>query len=183
MSAFNNMKEIVALKYSEVDKESSAESEKVQKVILVTSAICAGVAVQPLPFADIAILTPIQAFMAVKIGKAYGFDVTTESAAEILKELAGIVGMGWIAQQTVIGIYKLGLPFVGGLFTIPLVFGLTYGIGKVTDYYFHQKALGQPIDKKALKLLWQKMLREGKRIGQENENDIKDGKEGVTGEI
>ena len=54
--------------------------------------------------------------------------------SEIYKEIIGVLGLSFLAQQTAIGLYKLGLPFIGGFMTIPLVFVLTYSIGKVKPY-------------------------------------------------
>ena len=59
--------------------------------------------------------------------------------------------MGYLAQQTVIALYKAGLPLLGGFITIPLVFGLTYAIGKVMDFYFVSKTQGKTLTKEDLK--------------------------------
>jgi uncharacterized protein (DUF697 family) len=112
------------------------DDEKVSKIINTTAVICAAVAIQPIPFADIFILTPIQGFMGYKIGQIRGVDLKEESMGDIIKYIMGVVGLGIGAQQTAIGLFKLGLPGLGGLMTIPLVAGLTYGIGRAMDIYF-----------------------------------------------
>ena len=48
------------------------EDQKVAQIIKIFSGVCAGVAIQPIPFADIFILTPIQAFMGTRIGAIRG---------------------------------------------------------------------------------------------------------------
>ena len=177
MSKFEEVKQKLLMEYEALEDESINEQERVSKVILVTAAICAGIAVQPIPFADIAILTPIQAFMAMKIGKIKGFEFSQERAKEIVIELGGVVGMGFAAQQTVLTLYKIGLPFVGGLFTIPLVFGLTYAMGKVAEYYFDQRRAGEPLDKEMAKKIWTRALTEGRKLGKKQEEEIKKGAE------
>lgn len=175
MTRFEIMKNKLAAEYAALDDQSVDERERGDKVILVTAAVCAGIAVQPLPFADIAILTPLQGFMAMKIANIKGFDFSRERAGEIVVELGGIVGMGFTAQQTVIALYKIGLPFAGGLFTIPLVFGFTYAMGKVTEYYFDRRQAGEPLDKNTIKEIWSMALKEGQRIGRSKEADIRAG--------
>ena len=54
--------------------------------------------------------------------------------SEIYKEILGVLGLSFLAQQTAIGLYKTILPFLGAITTIPLVFVLTYSIGKVKSY-------------------------------------------------
>ena len=140
------------------------EDEKVEKVIKIGSAICAGVAVQPIPFADIFILTPLQAYMGTRIGAIRGFKVTETEAMDLLKQLAGVVGLGMAAQQIVLGLYKIGLPFFAGFTTIPLVFGLTYGIGKVMDAYFIHKRKGQMLDREKMKKIFEEARQESKKM-------------------
>ena len=50
--------------------------QKVDKLLIRFSAICAAVAVQPIPFADIFILTPIQLYMGTLIAEARGYKFT-----------------------------------------------------------------------------------------------------------
>src|SRR5690606_6262665 len=114
------------------------DDEKVTRICTVFGTTCAAVAVQPIPFADIFVLTPIQAFMGKKIADIRGYNISEAGAKEIFIELSGLVGLGFLSQQLVIGAYKTVLPFLGGFTTIPLVFGLTFGMGKVMDHYFEK---------------------------------------------
>ena len=127
------------------------DDQKVHKIIIYTSCFCAVIAVQPLPFADIVILTPIQLIMAYLISKIrdktiYKNEKAKERIRETYEEIVLVVLGGQIAQHVAIALYKIGLPFLGGLMTIPLVFTLTYAMGKVFDFYFNtlkQKDLDQ----------------------------------------
>jgi len=86
--------------------------------------------------------------MGTLIAEARGYKF---SMSEIYKEILGVLGLSFLAQQTAIGLYKLGLPFIGGFMTIPLVFILTYAIGKVMDFYFVSKTQGKTLTKDDLK--------------------------------
>ena len=90
--------------------------------------------------------------MGTLIAEARGYKF---SMSEIYKEILGVLGLSFLAQQTAIGLYKLGLPFIGGFMTIPLVFILTYAIGKVMDFYFVSKTRGKTLTKDDLKNYFQ----------------------------
>jgi uncharacterized protein (DUF697 family) len=131
--------------------ESYSRDEKVTRVLNVTAGGCAVVAIQPIPFADFFILTPMQGLMATRIASIHGVPVSQEGARGLLKTALGTLGLGFAAQQTALGLYKLGLPGLGGFVTIPLVWGLTYGIGRVMDTYYRAMAEGRtPSDEEIL---------------------------------
>lgn len=127
-----------------IDKLNISEDEKVNKIIKFFGIVCAATAIQPIPFADIFILTPLQAYMGTRIAKIRGYNFTL---SQVYKEILGVVGMAYMFQQGVIGLYKLGLPFFGAFTTMPLVFALTYAGGKMMDYYFKSKTEGKEISK------------------------------------
>ena len=134
--------------------------QKVDKLLIRFSAICAAVAVQPIPFADIFILTPIQLYMGTLIAEARGYKFTM---SQIYKEILGLIGLAYLAQQTAIGLYKTVLPFLGAITTIPLVFVLTYAIGKVMNYYFVAKTEGKKLTKEDLVKAFKQARKEGKK--------------------
>jgi uncharacterized protein (DUF697 family) len=127
-----------------IDKENISDDDKIEKIIRQFAIVCAAVAIQPIPFADIFILTPIQAFMGTRIAKIRGYNFSMQ---EVYKEIIGILGLSFLAQQTAIGLYKTILPFFGAFTTIPLVFLLTYSMGKVMNFYFASKTKGNEVSK------------------------------------
>lgn len=168
MSKFEDLKERI-LKNLDVSNIKERE-KKIQQIILVSSGLSAGVAVQPLPFADFPILTTIEAIMVLKVGEVYGFKISLDRANEILKEMAGVLGLAWLAKNTILTGYKTVIPFAGGFFTIPLVFGSCYGIGKVADYYFKSKVENTEFDKEFAKKLFKISKSEGTKLGKDKKN-------------
>jgi len=154
-------------------REDLSEKEKVSQIIKVFSGICAAVAVQPIPFADFFILVPIQAVMGTRIAAIYQISVTERKVTTIIKRMFSLIGMGLLAQQAVIGAYKF-IPYLGVITTIPIVFGLTYAIGKVMDYYFYEKAEGRSISKETIEKLWHREKEKGRAIGKKNRNAIEE---------
>lgn len=148
-------------------REDLTTEEKVSRIIHIFSATCAAAAAQPLPFADIFILTPIQAYMGARLSAIRGMPISDTKANELLKEVLGTVGMGMLAQQAALGLYKVGLPLMAGFTTIPLVYGLTFAIGRTMDYYLKEKARGNVVSAVDLKRMWRDYQKEGRSKGKE----------------
>ena len=83
-----------------INQLNISPEKKVDKLLIFFSSVCAATAVQPIPFADIFILTPIQLYMGKFIGEARGYKF---SMSEIYKEIIGVLGLSFLAQQTAIG--------------------------------------------------------------------------------
>lgn len=174
MEVLEKAKEKVKTEVTSIEiRTDLTDDQKVTRICTVFSTTCAAIAVQPIPFADIFVLTPIQAYMGKKIADIRGFNISESGAKEIFKELAGLVGLGFLSQQLAIGAYKTVLPFISGVTTIPLVFGLTYGMGKVMDYYFEKKIKGEKVDPELIKSIFKKAKAEGKKKSKENKEEIK----------
>ena len=147
--------------------------EKAELIIKLFSGTCAAIALQPIPFADFFVLTPIQAYMGARLAAIRGSNTSESEIKTILKEIASVIGLGLLAQQLAIGAYKTFIPFLGAITTIPIVFGLTYAIGKTMDSYLIKKSKGVPISKEEMKELFDEMLKKGKKEGKENKESIK----------
>lgn len=127
----------------DVDPQLTDE-DNVEQVIKSAAILSGAIAVEPIPFADILLITPVQAKMVLHIGKIYGFDITPERAAEIAQELGATVAYGLAARQVMRGIAKMALPLVGGLITAPAVYGWTFALGRLAQNYFERKHAGLP---------------------------------------
>ena len=143
-----------------INQLNISPEKKVDKLLIFFSSACAATAAQPIPFADIFILTPMQLYMGTLIAEARGYKF---SMSEIYKEILGVIGLAYLAQQTAIGLYKTILPFFGAITTIPLVFVLTYAIGKVMDFYFVSKAQGRKLTKDDLMNFFKQARKDAKK--------------------
>ncbi len=159
---------------TEIEHRTDITNEqKVSRITHIACATCAGVAIQPIPFADIFVLTPIQAYFASRIAAIRGVPVSESDASDWVKEIIGIVGMAIIAQQIAIGIWKVVTFGLGGVLTIPLVYGLTYAVMKVADAYFLAKARNEKLSDEQIKKVWKNAFRDGKKKGSDEEHNIK----------
>lgn len=149
-----------------------SDDQKRSRIIHIFSITCAAVAVQPIPFADIFVLTPIQAYMGVRLGAIRGMTLSDAEATDLLKGIAGVIGLGMAAQQIALGLYKTGLPFLAGFTTIPLVYGLTYAIGRIMDYCLEKKSKGQTVSNGDLERMWKKYREEGKQKAKSAKDEV-----------
>jgi len=147
-------------------RDDLSQDKKIAKITHLACATCAGVAIQPLPFADILILTPLQGYFASRIAAIHGIKLTNNEALDWVKELIGLVGLGIAAQQIALGVWKTVTFGFGGLLTIPLVYGLTFAIMKVADLYFSHKARNEKLSEERIKAVWKQAFQQGKKQGQ-----------------
>ena len=144
-----------------------SDEEKISQITHIACATCAGVAIQPIPFADIFILTPIQAYFGSRIAAIRGIPVSESNATDLIKEIIGVIGMGFIAQQLAIAIWKLVTFGAGGLLTIPLVYALTYAVMNVIDAYYAAKSRRQTLTDQQMKAIWKKAFKDGRNKANE----------------
>lgn len=130
----------------DVDPKLSRE-ENVDEVIKSAALLSGAIAVEPIPFADVLLITPVQVKMVLHVGKVYGFEITPERALEIVQELGATVAYGLAARQVMRGIAKMAIPIIGGLITAPAVYGWTFALGRLAQSYFERKHAGLPFEK------------------------------------
>jgi len=170
---FKNFKKIADERILQIQKRKDISTdEKVTEVIKVTSILCASLATQPLPGMDIFYLTPIQGYMGIKISEIRKLNFKESKIKTMIKEASALIGLGMAGQNFVLTAYKIGIPYFGGIMTIPLVYGATYGIGRVMDFYFIKKAKNQKFDPEELKKIWEETLKQKKAEGKEKRKDI-----------
>ena len=126
--------------------KSAGKDARAKQIIRQTAWICAGWAVQPVPVADFLVLTPLQGCMAWRLANLRGVDLKEKNGQEMVKGALATVAMGYGAQQGTLALYKAGVPLLGGVMTIPIVFSSTYAIGCVMDAYLVAKAGGRPFE-------------------------------------
>ena len=154
------------------DKSATEDDERVKWTTHIACATCAAVAVQPIPFADIFILTPIQAGFGMRIAAIRGVPALKPDAEDLTKKIIAICGMGFAAQQIAIGVWKLITLNLGAFLTVPLVYSLTYAIMRVIDAYYSAKAKGEELSKKQMRSVDKDAYTEGKEQGKEHAKNL-----------
>lgn len=152
---------------------------KINSVIALGSASCAIIAVQPIPFADIFILTPVQMVMIYYLNKIISDDADADiDSGSLLATLGAVAGWGLVAQQAILALYKIGLPGFAGFTTIPLVYGATSAIG-----YMAVKVLEMQIKDKNFnpENMTVQQKQEFERISEQAKKDAKRNKQSLGG--
>lgn len=160
-------------RYFEIEGRTDlSDDDKVVQLIQITSAVCAGVACQPLPFADCFALTPIQGLMGCRIASVRGISLSQADGLALAKDIIGTIGLGIVGQQLVLGAYKTVIPFLGALTTIPLVYGTTYAIGKVMDASLRARAAHRSLSKDDLLAIFYGATAEGRALAEESKHEL-----------
>jgi uncharacterized protein (DUF697 family) len=120
----------------------------------------AAVTMIPLPLTEQVAVIPIHVGMIVGIGHLYGFELTKDTASELLGRIGGAVGLSLIGSALVTTVAKVVIPFVGGLITAPIMFASTLAIASVARTYFES---GGRITETEIKKVYNKALRRAKR--------------------
>ena len=85
--------------------------------------------------------------MVTTMSRVMGMPVGKHGAGEVIASLAGVVGWGLMAQQTILGLYKTVIPYAGALTTIPLVYSATVGLGYAAKAILDARRSDQTITK------------------------------------
>ena len=149
------------------------DDQKADRIVVMFATGCAGIAVQPIPFADFFILTPLQAFMGTRLAAIRGVRLSEQESTDVLKQLMSVVGVVVVAQELGRAAARVLFPIFGGVATVPVVFGLTYAIGTVMDKFFVYKAAGRTLSKDQIRGIWKDAKRKGKEQGKQREASIK----------
>jgi uncharacterized protein (DUF697 family) len=142
------------------DRASPEErAEAVRDVINVCSVAAGAVTFQPIPFLDIALVSPIQIAMVQAIGRVYGHRLDQKAIIEMLSTF----GASLLAQNAIIAAAKF-IPFAGWVVAISMAYALTYAIGEVADHYFKN---GRGVSAEELKSMFDRVYHEKKKEKQE----------------
>ncbi|MDV6373663.1 NERD domain-containing protein [Deinococcus arenicola] len=127
------------------EEERRQKRAEALKLSAIVGAVGGIISMQPIPFADNVILTPMQIWLVVRIGQFYGQSITQDAALKLL----GTVGFGFAAQHATVALYKLipGLTFGLGPFT---VFGFTVLLGAATALFYERGSAPGRSEQKAL---------------------------------
>jgi uncharacterized protein (DUF697 family) len=144
--------------------DGTKEREEVESLVRARAALCAAVALEPVPLLDLAIVLPLHLQMVVQIGKIYGFDLSTTRAKEIVLELGSAVALTYATRTATRSVLKL-VPILGPVLNAPIVFTGTYALGMLAQTYFRaRRADLPPLERKELHNLGQEFIAQAKGV-------------------
>ncbi len=159
----NIVKQILDNFHFRVNYEVSLE-QNAEDVTRSAALLAAAVSTEPIPFADILLISPVQMKMVVHIGKIYGFELSPARAKDIVAELGATFAFGFLGRQVVRGLAKMVAPGIGGLITAPAVYGWTFGLGRLAEGYFKMQLEGRNLGQLDAQKIAKHALEEAKEM-------------------
>ncbi|HEX4696543.1 MAG TPA: hypothetical protein VH254_02625 [Candidatus Udaeobacter sp.] len=118
-----------------ISGDREAQQHVAQMLIKSTTAVCAAIGMQPIPLADMPILTALQAMMVSGIMYVSGRERSLRAAAEFITALGANVGAGMLLREGARAILKF-FPGWGNVVCGMVAGAGTYAIGRAASAYF-----------------------------------------------
>ncbi len=118
-----------------ISQDREAQHEVAQALVKSTTAICAAIGAQPIPLADLPILTSLQLLMVGGIMHVSGRELSLRAAAEFMGALGANVGAAMLLREGSRVILKF-LPGWGNVVCGLMAGTGTYAIGRAASVFF-----------------------------------------------
>jgi len=118
-----------------VSGDRAAQAEIAQGLVKSTSAICAAIGAQPIPLADLPILTTLQLVMVSGIMHIAGRERSLRAATEFVAALGVNVGAGMVLREGARAVLKF-FPGWGNVVCGMVAGAGTYALGRAATLYF-----------------------------------------------
>jgi uncharacterized protein (DUF697 family) len=118
-----------------ISRDRDAQREVAQVLVKSTSAICAAIGAQPIPLADLPILTTLQLVMVSGIMYLSGRERSLRAATEFVGAIGANVGVGMLFREGARALLKL-LPGWGNVICGMVAGAGTYAIGRAATAFF-----------------------------------------------
>jgi uncharacterized protein (DUF697 family) len=144
--------------------DGSSERREVETLVRQRAALCAAIALEPVPLLDLAIVLPLHLELVARIGQIYGFDLSKARAKEIVLEFGGAVALTYVTRTAARSVLKL-IPVLGPVLNAPMVFTGTYTLGMLTERYFRARRSDLPeLERKEIAVMAQEFAAQAKSV-------------------
>jgi uncharacterized protein (DUF697 family) len=118
-----------------ISRDREAQQHVAQMLIKSTTAICTAIGAQPIPLADMPILTALQVMMVSGIMYVSGRERSLRAAAEFITALGANMGAGMLLREGARAILKF-FPGWGNVVCGMVAGAGTYAIGRAASAFF-----------------------------------------------
>ena len=118
-----------------ISRDREAQHHVAQVLVKSTTAICTAIGTQPIPLADMPILTTLQLVMVSGIMYVAGRERSLRAATEFVAALGANVGVGMVLREGARAVLKF-FPGWGNIVCGMVAGAGTYGIGRAAIAYF-----------------------------------------------
>lgn len=140
------------LKGDFADLPPEARREKTDQIIKASAMAAMAMSAVPVPLLEM----PVMAAMVRAIGKVYG---VKSPGKKVMLEIAAAVGGGMVLRQAL----RL-VPFVGGLAGASRIYGNTWAVGRVAEFYFSK---GQSASGEEMRRVFRETMEEKSHEGEQ----------------
>jgi len=118
-----------------ISRDRETQREIAQILVKSTTAICAAIGAQPIPLADLPVLTTLQLVMVSGIMYLSGRERSLRAATEFIGAIGANVGVGMLLREGVRAVLKF-FPGWGNVVCGMVAGGGTYAIGRAASAFF-----------------------------------------------
>jgi predicted GTPase len=136
MLLFRHLPDAGRAELARATRARKVQDELATTLTRTTAAICAGIAVAPIPVADIIPLTALQVGLVAGIAWIGGRSVDARGAAEFMTSLGANVGLAFILREAARAIAKVVFPGAGSAVSATVAFGGTLAVGAAAKAYY-----------------------------------------------
>ncbi len=129
--------------FARMAKVESVQAELATDLTRATATLCAGIAMIPIPIADVFPITAAQVSLVAGIAWLSGRPMDKSSAFEFLAAMGANVGAAYALREAARGLVKYVLPGAGSAVSGAVAFAGTTALGAAASTYFIK---GQPIE-------------------------------------
>lgn len=126
------------MELARIARVKSVQKKMARVLIGSAAAIAGGVGLEPIPVADLPIITSIQIGMIIGIGYISGREMNKKSAVEFMTSMGLNVGLSFVFRELARALVKL-IPVGGNAASGAVAAASTWGIGEATIAYFIDK--------------------------------------------
>jgi uncharacterized protein (DUF697 family) len=130
-----NMPNEARVEMARIARDRAVQTEIGQILVKSTTAICAAIGAQPIPLADLPVLTALQLVMVSGIMYISGRERSLRAATEFVTALGVNVGAGMILREGARALLKF-FPGWGNIVCGAVAGAGTYAIGRAATVYF-----------------------------------------------
>ena len=136
LTLFRNLPESGRAELARVTRARAVQEELATSLTKAAAAVCAGIALAPIPVADIVPLTALQTGLVAAIAWVSGRSVDRRGASEFLASLGANVGVAFALREVVRALLKVVAPGGGPVVSATIAFSGTMAIGAAARAYF-----------------------------------------------
>jgi predicted GTPase len=136
MLLFRHLPDAGRAELARATRTRKVQDELANTLSRTTATLCAGIAVAPIPVADIIPLTALQVGLVAGIAWIGGRSLDGRGAAEFMAGLGANVGLAFLLREAARAIAKVVFPGAGSAISATVAFGGTMAIGAAAKAYY-----------------------------------------------